>query len=111
MAVHSGTLGMYTPYAAFGQDADENGDNMRDILNQLNPKYCDCDTGSAAKALGMPCKGTAMDYAYEHQVSYAFAFEIFTPHKLPPGWSEPTSLLQVNQKTKKVISHFDGRRL
>ena len=94
---------MFTPYAYFAENALANGENMQDILGQLNPKYCDCDTGSAAVALQMPCKGTCMDYAYEHKAAYSFAFEIYSQFKFVPGWnSEPNGFLHMKQKTKRV---------
>ena len=95
---------MYTPYAYLPKQAERNEENMLEILRQLDPKYCDCTTGSAAKALKMTCPGTCLDYAYEHQAPYAFAFEIYKRgHKLP-GWGpEETSLISLNQKAKNVI--------
>ena len=80
ITVHSGTLGMYTPYA-YSRDLPTNDPSdlgrMRDILNTLNPDYCQCPSGAAGKDVGYLCPGTCLDYAYEHHSSISFAFEIY----------------------------------
>lgn len=51
---------------------------MLEILNKMNPKYCNCDVGAAGKDVGYLCPGTCLDYAYENlAVPYSFAFEIY----------------------------------
>ena len=80
ITVHSGTLGMYTPYA-FSTDLPTNDptdlDRMKNILNALNPQYCKCPSGAAGLDVGYLCPGTCLDYAYEHHASISFAFEIY----------------------------------
>jgi len=80
ITVHSGTLGMYTPYA-FSTDLPTNDPTdlhrMKDILNELNPQYCRCPSGAAGLDVGYLCPGTCLDYAYEHHASISFAFEIY----------------------------------
>ena len=82
ITVHSGTLGMYMPYA-YSRDLPNNDptdlDRMTRILNALNPTYCRCPSGPAGKDVGYLCPGTCLDYAYEHHASISFAFEIYAP--------------------------------
>ena len=81
VTVHSGTLGMYTPYA-YSTDVphDDPSDlkNMINIIDKLNPDYCQCPSGPAGKEVGYLCPGTCLDYAYDNaKTKYSFAFEIF----------------------------------
>ncbi len=82
ITVHSGTLGMYTPYA-YSRDLPNNDPTdlkrMTNILDALNPTYCQCPSGAAGKDVGYLCPGTCLDYAYEHHASISFAFEIYAP--------------------------------
>jgi len=51
---------------------------MMDILRNMNPKYCDCDIGSAAEELNYLCPGTCLDYAYDVvKTPYSLAWEIY----------------------------------
>lgn len=48
------------------------------VLNQLNPKHCQCSAGAAGKEVGYLCPGTCLDYAYDTmKVPYVFAWEIY----------------------------------
>ena len=81
VTVHSGTLGMYTPYA-YSTDVphDDPSDlgNMVNIINKLNPEYCECPSGPAGKEVGYLCPGTCLDYVYDEvKTKYSFAFEIY----------------------------------
>ena len=82
VTVHSGTLGMYTPYA-YSTDVphDDPSDlgNMVKITDKLNPEYCECPSGPAGKEVGYLCPGTCLDYAYDKtKTKYSFAFEIYS---------------------------------
>lgn len=102
-AVHSGVMGMYTPYAYSMDEPAFNEQNMLDVLDHINPKYCDCPMGAAGKDVGYLCPGTCLDYAYEHSVPYTFALEIYASGHPAPGYAaKHASLLQKSQKTKKV---------
>lgn len=96
---------MYTPYAYTEDQLKDQ--TLLDILNVLNPTYCDCTIGSVAEALGTLCPGTCLDYAYDHQAPYSFAFEIYNRFQFAPGWTPQTSLLQANsRKTKINVNRF-----
>lgn len=98
---------MYTPYAYKQIEGEVNEQNMLNILNQLNPTYCGCNVGGAAQEIGSECHGTCLDYAYDHQAPYTFAFEIYNQYNFAPGWIEQAGLLQMNsRKTKNVNSHL-----
>ncbi|EGR33430.1 zinc carboxypeptidase family protein, putative [Ichthyophthirius multifiliis] len=78
ISIHSGTLGLYSPWAYSNQQANRNEQNMIDILNIVNDKYCkECGVGAAGKEVGYLCPGTCIDYFYENGTEYAFAFEIY----------------------------------
>lgn len=40
ITVHSGVLGMYTPWAYKTEKAVDNQENMMDVLERANEKYC-----------------------------------------------------------------------
>ncbi len=98
LSIHSGTLGMYTPYAYSDKEGKSlqrkatlylynttlftlavvNEGNMKEVLNQLNQNFCSCPAGAAGKEVGYLCPGTCLDYAYEQlNVPYAYAWEIY----------------------------------
>jgi len=78
LTVHSGTLGMYIPYAYSTESVPgPNAPAMLDVLNKMNPKYCNCDVGAAGKEVGYLCPGTCLDYIYDMGTKYSFAFEIY----------------------------------
>jgi len=80
LTVHSGTRGMYMPWAYDrGHLAKKNGAAMMDVLKALDKDHCECPFGAAGQEVGYPCPGTCLDYAYDKlNTSYAFAFEIYT---------------------------------
>ena len=53
--VHSGTLGMYMPYAWSPEIPQDNtGDQFAlNILSRVNEKYCRCAAGSAGKEVSV----------------------------------------------------------
>lgn len=80
LTVHSGTRGMYMPYA-FDMEhlASRNQPEMMQILKDLDKDYCECPFGAAGKEVGYPCPGTCLDWVYDQlNTQYAFAFEIYT---------------------------------
>jgi len=94
LTVHSGTKGMYMPWA-FDMEhlATRNEPAMMNILKALDKDHCECPFGAAGKEVGYSCPGTCLDWVYDKlQTPYAFAFEIYTdPSKneeLKEQWSE-----------------------
>lgn len=78
LTVHSGALGMYIPYAYSDNEVvGASTPAMLEILNKMNPKYCNCDVGAAGKQVGYLCPGTCLDYIYDLGTKYSFAFEIY----------------------------------
>jgi len=80
ISIHSGVLGMYTPYAySSSSPSSPIESTMVDILNKLNPKFCDCSVGAAGKEVGYLCPGTCLDYMFDNlKTPYSFAVEIYT---------------------------------
>ena len=90
MSIHSGALGMYTPYA-YKKDKlithknpqvanflTQSRHNMFQVLADVNRDYCRCSIGAAAVALNYLCPGNCMDYAFDKlQIPYSFAFEVW----------------------------------
>lgn len=80
MSIHSGTLGLYMPWAFSSSEADplRNRGNMMSLLQDLDESFCKCPYGGAARNVGYDCPGTSIDWVYDHlNASYSFAFEIF----------------------------------
>jgi hypothetical protein len=80
LTVHSGTLGMYMPWA-FDMEhlASRNEPEMMDILKKVDKDHCQCPFGAAGREVGYSCPGTCLDWVYDKlQTPYAFAFEIYT---------------------------------
>jgi len=105
LTVHSGTRGMYTPYAYDrNHSADFNAPLMLEVLKSLDKDHCQCPFGAAGKEVGYPCPGTCLDWVYDKlRTPYVFAFEIYTSpaadSELTRRWDEKmnaggTQLLQ-----------------
>jgi len=79
VTIHSGTLGMYMPWAYDMEHlAERNNKAMMTMLRDLDSEYCQCPFGAAGKEVGYSCPGTCLDYVYDQlNASYAFAFEIY----------------------------------
>ncbi|GAB5360958.1 hypothetical protein AAMO2058_000673100 [Amorphochlora amoebiformis] len=101
ITVHSGILGMYTPYAWSGKLPNGNSDDheqvmleipdsevpsglpdhvykMLQILRRNDEKYCRCSAGPAGREVGYLCSGTCLDYIYDvAKTKYTFGLEIF----------------------------------
>jgi len=80
VTVHSGTRGMYMPFAYdTSHAAARNAKPMMKLLKDIDERHCQCPYGAAGKEVGYSCPGTCLDWVYENlKTPYAFAFEIFT---------------------------------
>jgi len=80
LTVHSGTKGMYMPWAYdMHHLATRNQPAMLNILKALDKDHCECPFGAAGKEVGYSCPGTCLDWVYDKlKTPYAFAFEIYT---------------------------------
>lgn len=80
LTIHSGTRGMYMPWAFDTQHlAERNQPQMMEILRSLDEDHCKCPFGAAGREVGYSCPGTCLDWVYDHlKTPYAFAFEIYT---------------------------------
>lgn len=94
LTVHSGTRGMYMPWAYDMKHlANFNEPAMMEVLSALDKDHCKCPFGAAGKEVGYPCPGTCLDYAYSKvKTPFAYAFEIYTSHDededLRSRWAE-----------------------
>ncbi len=96
MSVHSGALGMFTPFAYVKANdippssplASGDAEVTRRMRNGLsaatkalksaNSDFCRCGVGAAALELNYLCPGNCLDYAFEAlRVPFSFAFEIW----------------------------------
>jgi murein tripeptide amidase MpaA len=80
-AIHSGTLGMYMPWAfSTGQKpVVRNEEKMHHVLSELDSKFCKCPSGAAQKEVGYSSPGTCLDWVHMHtKADYSYAFEIYT---------------------------------
>jgi len=80
LTVHSGTKGMYMPWAYdMEHTANFNSKSMLQVLQDLDKTHCQCPFGAAGKEVGYPCPGTCLDWVYSKlKTPYVFAFEIYT---------------------------------
>eukprot|EP00747_Dinoflagellata_sp_TGD_P165490 gnl/TRDRNA2_/TRDRNA2_186814_c0_seq1.p1 gnl/TRDRNA2_/TRDRNA2_186814_c0~~gnl/TRDRNA2_/TRDRNA2_186814_c0_seq1.p1 ORF type:complete len:475 (-),score=67.23 gnl/TRDRNA2_/TRDRNA2_186814_c0_seq1:52-1476(-) len=82
ITVHSGTLGMYMPWA-YDKKAglpSKNYKEMLGVLEHVDRKHCNCPFGAAGKEVGYSCPGTSLDWVYDKlETPYSFAFEIYAP--------------------------------
>lgn len=80
VSVHSGTKGMYMPWAYDEHHmAKRNQAAMLQVLRDLSP-HCECPFGAAGKELESSCPGSSLDWVYDKlKTPYAFAFEIYGP--------------------------------
>jgi hypothetical protein len=80
LTVHSGTKGMYMPWA-FDMDhlASRNEPEMMSLLRHMDNDHCQCPYGAAGREVGYSCPGTCLDWVYDKlKTQFAFAFEIYT---------------------------------
>jgi len=78
LSVHSGTRGLYMPWAFdMTHLATRNRQSMLRILRNLDKDHCQCPYGAAGKEVGYSCPGTSLDWVYDElKTPYAFAWEI-----------------------------------
>jgi len=78
LSVHSGTRGLYMPWAFdMVHLAIRNRPSMLQILRDLDKDHCQCPYGAAGKEVGYSSPGTSLDWVYDElKTPYAFAFEI-----------------------------------
>mmetsp|Transcript_36698 Transcript_36698/g.84444 ORF Transcript_36698/g.84444 Transcript_36698/m.84444 type:complete len:433 (-) Transcript_36698:78-1376(-) len=80
LTVHSGTKGMYMPWAYDMEHlANRNQPQMMEVLRELDKDHCQCPFGAAGKEVGYPCPGTCLDWVFDNLkgTQYSFAFEIY----------------------------------
>uniref|UniRef100_A0A6U4BW63 Peptidase M14 domain-containing protein n=1 Tax=Vitrella brassicaformis TaxID=1169539 RepID=A0A6U4BW63_9ALVE len=102
VTIHSGTFGMYQPWAYEQKEAPRNAQRMSKILRALDAKHCTCPFGAAAVQVGYPCPGTSLDFVYDKldpPANYAFAFEIYTSPSRTVGLKERYELAMRKQST------------
>ncbi|CAJ1449333.1 unnamed protein product [Effrenium voratum] len=79
LTIHSGTLGMYMPWA-FDMEhlADRNQQSMMEVLKSVDKDHCQCPYGAAGREVGYSCPGTCLDWVFDKlKTPYSFAFEIY----------------------------------
>lgn len=101
VTVHSGTRGMYMPWAYDTQhEGTDHREAMMNILRALDKEHCKCPFGAAGKEVGYPCPGTCLDWVYaELKSQFVFAFEIYV------GNDEDMDL---EQRWKDIMQQGDG---
>jgi len=78
LSIHSGTKGMYMPWAYNTSLATRNQVAMMDILEAVDKDHCECPFGATGIELGYTCAGSSLDWVYDAlQTPYAFTFEIY----------------------------------
>eukprot|EP00401_Gymnodinium_catenatum_P053649 CAMPEP_0117574568 /NCGR_PEP_ID=MMETSP0784-20121206/61666_1 /TAXON_ID=39447 /ORGANISM="" /LENGTH=404 /DNA_ID=CAMNT_0005373427 /DNA_START=11 /DNA_END=1225 /DNA_ORIENTATION=+ len=97
LSVHSGTLGMYMPWAWSSERlASRNEESMMRVLEALDRDHCRCPFGAAGKEVGYPCPGTSVDYVYDRlKTPYSFAFEI---------WGDPNEMTRLRSRWQDKIT-------
>lgn len=79
LSVHSGTLGLYMPWAYDSQHlAQRNRAGMLSVLKDLDEAHCKCPFGAAGLEVGYDCPGTSFDWVFDHlKTPFSFAWEIY----------------------------------
>ena len=84
ISIHSGTFGMYTPYASdqhpYESDQEkEDFARMARLVRNVDDETCNCPLGEAVVKIGYSSWGTCIDWVYQNlKTPYVYAFEIFT---------------------------------
>eukprot|EP00929_Paragymnodinium_shiwhaense_P006813 TRINITY_DN110778_c0_g1_i1.p1 TRINITY_DN110778_c0_g1~~TRINITY_DN110778_c0_g1_i1.p1 ORF type:complete len:458 (+),score=137.56 TRINITY_DN110778_c0_g1_i1:85-1458(+) len=96
LSIHSGTLGMYMPWAwSADKLASHNQKSMLSILQAVDEAHCKCPFGGAGKEVGYPCPGTSVDYVFDKvKTPYSFAFEI---------WGDPAESQALRQRWQEKL--------
>mmetsp|Transcript_106902 Transcript_106902/g.190006 ORF Transcript_106902/g.190006 Transcript_106902/m.190006 type:complete len:393 (-) Transcript_106902:121-1299(-) len=119
LSVHSGTLGMYMPWAYDSQHlAVRNRSEMLSVLFQVDGDHCQCPFGAAGLEVGYDCPGTSFDWVYDHlNVPFSFAWEIYANplqvESLKQRWTEEKDergllLLQENLGSEELAKLYKG---
>eukprot|EP00386_Alphamonas_edax_P006649 GDKI01021468.1.p1 GENE.GDKI01021468.1~~GDKI01021468.1.p1 ORF type:complete len:484 (+),score=143.58 GDKI01021468.1:126-1454(+) len=114
LTVHSGTYGMYMPWAYSITEANRNKKQMHAILSEVDKSYCNCPFGAAGKEVGYECPGTCVDWVYDKLgVPFSFAWEIYTDNsrkeELYQEWkelSQANSFLAVKSEAHLASSKY-----
>lgn len=87
LSIHSGTRGLYMPWAFDTVDmASRNKNAMLDVLRSVDADFCKCPYGAAGKEVLYACPGTSLDWVYDHlNASYSFAWEIYASPEEDPS--------------------------
>ena len=94
ISIHSGTRGMYTPWASDGHadsfwrsfvPAEERAHNdfkrMKELISSVDDKRCNCPLGEAFDKIGYSSSGTCIDWAYTNlKTRWVYAFEIYNDY-------------------------------
>ena len=84
ISIHSGTFGMYTPYANDQhkyETVQEQADfsRMKTLVEGVDSETCNCPLGEAVVKVGYSSWGTCIDWVYQNlHTPYVYAFEIYT---------------------------------
>jgi len=84
ISIHSGTFGMYTPYASDQHQYETSKEKqdfsrMVDLVRGVDSETCNCPLGEAFVSIGYSSWGTCIDWVYENlKTAYVYAFEIYT---------------------------------
>jgi len=114
LTVHSGTKGMYVPYA-YKQDTLEDlvkskfkSKHIKEMLKNIKPldaKYCQCPYGGAGEEVQYPSTGTCIDFVFMKVKScyHAYAFEIYTKSDETDGLTHRFKL--ANEHYEKLMNN------
>lgn len=110
LTIHSGTLGMYMPWAFDMQHlADRNQESMMQILQKVDEDHCQCPFGAAGREVGYSCPGTCLDWVFDKlKTPYAFAYEIYyggSPDELRERWQEKVHLPGASLIQAQSLAH------
>eukprot|EP00927_Polykrikos_kofoidii_P083813 TRINITY_DN866_c0_g1_i10.p1 TRINITY_DN866_c0_g1~~TRINITY_DN866_c0_g1_i10.p1 ORF type:complete len:458 (-),score=50.38 TRINITY_DN866_c0_g1_i10:128-1447(-) len=105
VSVHSGTLGMYTPWAwSPDQPAERGQSKMMSLLKPLDAKHCRCPFGAAGREVGYASPGSSLDYIYGRlKANFSVAFEIWAP----PSQRDPLRLRWQDKIAQARKARFD----
>ena len=108
ITVHSGTLGMYTPYA-YSRDLPTNDPSdlgrMKNILDALDPEYCKCPSGAAGLDVGKYSKRRRSNVAVI--IVRVIFISVFLFYYLFSNHSFPTNPNSVTNCFKLILSIYN----
>lgn len=108
LTIHSGTLGMYMPWAYDMEHlANKNQPQMMQLLEELDKDHCQCPFGAAGREVGYSCPGTCLDWVFSNlDTQYAFAFEIYYGGEhddLKYRWQEKVAEIQNESNESSLL--------